>query len=107
MLGLIFKDAQNAPLLGINNKHYKGLVPQKPIRNGSISMIIPYLTLFEGSYFIDVHFGNAFRDIEVLRECFQLIVEPLKFSDAGELPDKQFNKFFIKDVAWNVEERSS
>lgn len=103
ILGLIFKDSQNTPLLGINNKHYNGFGRHSSIQSGSISMIIPFLTLFEGIYFIDIHFGNAFRDIEVLRECFQLRVEPLKFSESGELPDKQLNKFFIKDIAWAME----
>lgn len=104
VLGLIFKDSQNAPLLGINNRHYNGLASVKPIRSGNISMIIPALPLFEGNYFIDIHFGNAYRDIEVHRECFQLSVEPMKFTEAGELPDKQLNKFFIKDVAWSIQE---
>jgi lipopolysaccharide transport system ATP-binding protein len=103
VLGLIFKDSQNSPLIGVNNKHYKGFGKHTAVQSGSISMIIPFLTLFEGIYFVDVHFGNAFQDIEVLRECFQLSVESLKFSEAGELPDKQLNKFFIKDIDWSME----
>ena len=67
-------------------------------------MIIPYLPFFEGSYIVDVHFGNAFRDLEVLRECFQLAVEPLKFNEKGDLPDKHYNKMFIKDIAWSFKE---
>lgn len=104
VLGLIFKDSQNAPLLAINNRHYLGLTSRTPVRDGNITMLIPSLPLFEGNYFIDIHFGNAYRDIEVHRECFQLIVEPMKFSEAGELPDKQLNKFFIKDVTWSINE---
>jgi lipopolysaccharide transport system ATP-binding protein len=102
VLGLIFKDAQNTPLIGVNNRHYNGLVVGEPLKSGSISMLIPALPFFEGNYFIDLHFGNLYRDIEVHRECLQLIVDPLKFSEAGELPDKQLNKFFIKDMVWST-----
>ena len=102
VLGLIFKDSRNSPLIGINNKHYQGNVAPAPLRNGTIAMTIPYLTLFEGNYLVDIHMGNAFRDLEVFRECFNLVVEPMKFSKVGELPDKHYNKLFIKDVTWTV-----
>ncbi|MGC4022142.1 MAG: ABC transporter ATP-binding protein [Cyclobacteriaceae bacterium] len=102
VLGFIIKDNQNSPLLGINNKHYQAN-KEVSIRKGSVSMVVPYLTLFEGTYFVDIYFGNGFRDIDILTECFQLNVEPMRFSSSGELPDKQFNKFFIKDVIWGVE----
>ncbi len=102
VLGLIFKDSQNSPLLAINNKHYVGNLIKQPLRDGSISMTIPHLPFFEGNYFVDVHMGNAFKDLQVIRECFQLTVEPMKFSSIGEWPDKQYNKIFVKDVAWSV-----
>jgi lipopolysaccharide transport system ATP-binding protein len=101
VLGLLFRDMQNSPLLCINNRHYLGL-KEVVVKKGSISMNVPFLTLFEGIYFVDVYFGNGFRDIEVLPECFQLNVDPLKFSNLGELPDRKYNKFFIKDVIWNI-----
>ncbi|HEY4799891.1 MAG TPA: ABC transporter ATP-binding protein, partial [Bacteroidia bacterium] len=102
VLGLIFKDLQNIPLLGINNKHYTGNVAKTPVSEGYISILIPYLTLFEGIYHVDVYFGNTFKDIEVIKDCFTLTVDALKFSDSGELPDKTINKLFIKDVIWKL-----
>jgi lipopolysaccharide transport system ATP-binding protein len=104
LLGLVIRDSQNIPMLGINNKHY-GATSTHPVSEGYISMTIPYLPLFEGIYQVDVHFGNAFRDIEILRDCFQITVEPLNFNEQGEFPDKRYNKFFIKDVVWRVEEK--
>jgi len=101
VLGLIFKDVQNTPLICINNRHYNGLVVGEPVKSGSISMLIPALPFFEGNYFVDLHFGNLYRDIEIHRECFQLTIDPMKFSEVGELPDKQLNKFFIKDIVWS------
>jgi ABC-type polysaccharide/polyol phosphate transport system ATPase subunit len=100
LLGIILKDSQNIPIIGVNNKHYLGNLASHPVSEGSISIIIPYLTLFEGIYYVDIHFGNAFQDIEVLRDCFQITVEPMKFTKTGEMPDKKFNRFFIKDISW-------
>lgn len=102
VLGLIFKDSYNLPLLAINNKHYLGNIATKPLTSGVLSMTIPYLTLFAGNYFVDVHFGNAFRDLEVHRDCLQIKIEPMIFSSGGELPDRQYNRIFIKDILWNL-----
>lgn len=102
VLGLIVKDYYNMPLLGINNKHYMEGIIRKPVCTGYIAMVIPYLTLFEGVYDLDIHFGNAFKDIEVWRDCRRFIVEPMGFTKSGELPDKKLNRFFIQDVEWGL-----
>lgn len=107
VLGLIIKDSHNLPLLGINNKHYQGNKEGRPVKAGVISMTIPYLNLFAGNYYIDLHFGNGFRDLAVLRDCFQLKVEAMNFTSRGELPNAQFNRFFIKDVFWSLTDDDS
>jgi lipopolysaccharide transport system ATP-binding protein len=103
MLGLIIKDNQNMPMIGVNNKHYPGNLSAQPVSEGYVSMTIPYLTLFEGIYSVDIYFSNAFRDIQVIPDSFRLIVEPMKFTDSGEIPDKKFNRFFIKDITWKLD----
>lgn len=103
VLGVIFKDQYGLPLLAVNNKHYRGNVSFQPVRCGTFIMTIPYLTLFAGSYVLDVHFGNGFEDLEVLRDCIVFEVEPMTFSDHGELPSRQYNRFFIRDIDWKIE----
>ena len=100
LLGIILKDSQGIPMIGVNNKHYVGNLTSHPVSEGYVSMAIPYLTFFEGMYHVDIHFGNAFQDIEVLRDCFQIVVEPMKFTTTGEMPDKKINRSFIKDISW-------
>lgn len=102
VLGVILKDSQNVPMIGVNNKHYIGNLANQPVSEGYISMIIPYLPLFEGIYHVDIHFGNAFQDLEVHRDCFQLTIEPQKFTISGEMPDKNINRLFIKDISWEL-----
>jgi len=101
VLGLILKDSQQAPLVGINNKHYSGALTSQPVSRGYLSVSIPRLPLFEGNYSMDIHFGNGFRDLEVYRDCLQFTVEPVARSVSGLLPDKQFNRIFINDVSWS------
>ena len=105
LLGLILKDSQNTPLLGVNNKHYGVSLASRPVSEGYISMVIPYLTLFEGIYHVDIHFGNAFQDLEVLNDCFQFTVEPMRFVSSGEMPDRKINRLFIKDISWGLDAR--
>ncbi len=102
VLGIIIKDGQQTPLVGVNNKHYTGAMTTRPVSRGYISVLIPHLPLFEGGYVLDLHFGNGFKDIEVLRDVCRFMVEPVSFSATGEIPDRQLNRFFIRDVVWAV-----
>jgi lipopolysaccharide transport system ATP-binding protein len=107
VLGLIFKDSYGLPLLAVNNKHYQGNVAGRPTRAGVISMTIPYFNLFAGNYEVDLFFGNGFQDLAVLRDCFQISVDPMHFTSAGELPNAQYNRFFIKEILWRLTEHDS
>jgi len=100
VLGIILKDSQQTPLVGINNKHYSGALTNRPISRGYLAASIAQLPLFEGNYSLDIHFGNGFRDLEVLRDCIRFIVEPVSWTESGLLPDKQLNRVFIKEVSW-------
>ncbi len=102
VLGIIVKDSQQAPLIGINNNHYCGAMTTRPVSQGYISVLIPHLPLFESRYSLDIHFGNGFEDIEVLRDVCRFTVEQVSFSASGEMPDRQLNRFFIRDVEWAV-----
>lgn len=102
VLGIVIKDFQSTPLLGINNRNYTGNFITMPVKSGFISLKIPSLTLFEGTYHVDVHLGDEFKDIDVIPDCFQFVVEPMPFSTSGELPIKSINRMFIKNIIWNL-----
>lgn len=102
MLGIILKDSQQYPLVGINNKHYSGAMTNRPLSRGYLAATIEHLPLFEGNYALDIHFGNGFRDMEVLRDCMRFVVEPVSWSESGLLPDKQLNRVFIREVSWSA-----
>lgn len=102
VLGIIIKDSEQTPLVGVNNKHYSGTLTHHPISTGYLAASIAQLPLFEGHYSLDIHFGNGFQDLEVLRDCIRFVVEPVSWSESGLLPDKQLNRVFIKDIGWSA-----
>jgi lipopolysaccharide transport system ATP-binding protein len=105
VIGVVFKDSHNYPVLGINNKHYNSSnLALKPFSKGVMELRIPYLTLMSGNYSADVYVGNAFTDHEVIHDCFHLTVEQAKFTDSMEMPEERVNSFFIKDVTWKLSE---
>ncbi|MEO7989462.1 MAG: ABC transporter ATP-binding protein [Chryseolinea sp.] len=103
VLGVIFRDSQGTPVLGINNNHYVGNVASRPLQEGDFSFIINSLPLINGSYSVDIHFGDNITDLDVRRECMNFMVEKMPFTKAGVLPDEQINKFFVQDVTWRVQ----
>lgn len=102
VLGIVFKDHNNYPILGINNKHYVGNLVSKPVSSGYIEINIPYLTLMSGHYSIDVYFGNAFTNTEIIYDCVLLKIEQAKFTDSMEMLEERVNRFFIKEVHWKI-----
>lgn len=103
VLGITIKDIYNNALVAVNNKHYIGNIVTAPLNKGCFEVEIPFLYLMSGDYFIDLHFGNAFTDFEVVKECFILKVEQAKFSEQSvEFPNELINKVFFKDMKWKI-----
>lgn len=103
VLGVIFRDSLGTPVLGINNNHYVGNVASRPLQEGDFSFIVNSLPLINGSYSVDIHFGDNITDLDVRRDCMNFVVEKMPFSKTGVLPDEQINKFFVQDVTWRVQ----
>lgn len=103
LLGFVFRDFQNTQLLTINNKHYVGNLVKNPVNKGTISIKIPFLPFMSGMYSVDLYFGNGYRDFDIKKDCFTLLIEPKKFNHANEFPDEKYNRIFIKDIDWAFE----
>jgi len=103
LLGVIFRDSQGTPLLGVNNNHYVGNVASKPLSEGVFSFRVHSLPLINGSYSVDIHFGDNTTDLDVRRDCFNFVVEKMPFTKSGVFPNEQINRFFIQNVDWQVQ----
>ena len=65
LLGIILRDSQGTALLGVNNNHYVGNVASKPLKEGVFSFKLNALPLINGSYSVDIHFGDNTADLDV------------------------------------------
>lgn len=104
LLGLIVYDSYHSPLLFFNNKNYRGNMAKVPVTNGTIRLKMPCLPLMSGIYNLDIYFSSLLFDLDVKKNIYQVKVEAQHFTDAGEMLIESHNKFFIKDIAWNLEE---
>ncbi len=103
LLGLIIYDSFHSPLLFFNNKNYKSNMAKIPVNEGKLKLKIPYLPLIEGLYSCDIYFSSLFIDLDIKKDICQINVEPRHFTESGEMLIKNYNKFFIKDVIWELE----
>ena len=102
VLGVIFKDEYDQPLLAINNKHYVGNLVTEDIFSGVFKMNIPYFPLFAGRYTIDLHFGNGFNDLEVLKNILSFKVEKNGIKGSMEIPDVTYNRIIVEKINWKI-----
>lgn len=103
LLGIIIKDVQNVSLIGVNNKNYIGNLTSKAIYNGTFSFKIPRLPLMSGMYSIDIHLGNGLEDLDVKKDLFSIYVEQKRLETASEIPNEDYNKFFIDNIEWDLQ----
>ncbi len=106
VLGIIIKDVFNTPVIGVNNKNYIGNLIEIPINKGVFIMKIPFLQLISGTYSIDIHFGDGYRDLDVWKNVTSINIEKMKFTE-GEFINEGINKFFLPDIKWDIENWSN
>lgn len=102
VLGIIIYDEYNQPIIGINNKHYSVNLISKSINKGKFIINIPFFPLYVGRYSVDIHFGDAHTDIEVLKNCFNFFVEKKGIKNGIEMPNEQLNKIIIENIKWEI-----
>ncbi|MFN3405793.1 MAG: ABC transporter ATP-binding protein [Cytophagaceae bacterium] len=104
LLGIVIKDSYGMPLIGINNRHYVGNLALNPVNSGVISITIPKFPFMPGIYSVDVHFGNAFIDLEILKDVFSITVNKVIQNSQGEFPMESLNKIYIDNINWKLEQ---
>ncbi|MCK8141933.1 ABC transporter ATP-binding protein [Flavobacterium sp. I-SCBP12n] len=104
VFGIVIKDVNNVPLIGINNKHYlKEKVHNKDIYRGKISIVIDKIKLFPGNYSIDLYLGDSITDIENHQEAIRFIVSESYDCEVINNLDFRINKVFHENVKWHYE----
>ncbi|MBI2258838.1 MAG: ABC transporter ATP-binding protein [Flavobacteriia bacterium] len=102
VLGVIIRDEYDQAIVGINNKNYESQLRNFNNFYGCIEMEIPFLPLYVGRYYVDVHFGDAYIDLDVKRNLFSFVVEKNGINNALEMPNENYNKILIEKVNWKI-----
>jgi lipopolysaccharide transport system ATP-binding protein len=102
VLGIIIRDEYDQSIVGINNKNYSSKLDIVNIVKGIFEIEIPFLPLYVGRYYVDIHFGDGFRDLDVKKNIFSFLVEKNGINNAIELPNENYNKILIEKVNWKI-----
>jgi lipopolysaccharide transport system ATP-binding protein len=101
VLGVFIHDETRTPLLAVNNKHYVGNLVTGAVRSGVISVVFERLPLYAGHYSIDVFFGNAHEDLEIVHDSLRFQVGAVPLTQSGSLPEQRYNKVFVEKARWS------
>ncbi|MCW2119431.1 ABC transporter ATP-binding protein [Flavobacterium sp. 7A] len=101
ILGIVIKDLDDVPLIGVNNRHYLfHKLIKESIYSGEITVEIDKLKLFPGVYKLDLFLGDSTTDLEVQTDVIQFeVVEDFQEEIINTLNFK-INKIFHPNVKW-------
>jgi hypothetical protein len=85
VLGVAFKTVTGAPLFGVNNRFLRAEQMPATACEGVVTCWIERLPLMPGTYFLDLHFGDEYRDLDVVREALSFHVESADVFGTGRL----------------------
>lgn len=101
ILGVVIKDLDEVPLMGINNRHYvASKLNMKSIFSGVITLEIERLKLMPGRYKLDLFFGDSTTDLEVQNDAISFqVTEDFNEQVLNGL-NLRINKVFHENVNW-------
>jgi hypothetical protein len=98
-IGIVIKDEQYNPLIGLNNKH---LGQPLSFRTGSPQeawIKIPQFNIYTpGKYLVDLYFGDQYHFYECLYDAFEFHVTEHDVYSAGIELKPEWNRIFIPNI---------
>lgn len=94
VLGLIIKNNYGVSLFGINNRIVPGYQFDTPSQSGAISCILRDLPLMPDTYSIDLYFGDAYQDHDVVYDAVTFEVMAADVFGSGKLPGAECGSIF-------------
>jgi lipopolysaccharide transport system ATP-binding protein len=85
VLGLCFKTVTGAILFSVNNRFIQADEMPESAVEGMVTCWVDRPPLMPGTYFIDLHFGDEYRDLDVVREAMSFDVEAADIFGTGQL----------------------
>jgi lipopolysaccharide transport system ATP-binding protein len=89
VLGVVIKNNYGAPLFGVNNRLVPGFEFVNPSRAGEITCHLSSLPLMPDTYSIDLYFGDAYTDYDVVYDAATFEVVSADVFGSGKLPGSE------------------
>lgn len=86
VLGVVVKTSLGAPVFGVNNRFIPGFELDCSSPQAALECRLEPLPLMPGIYWIDLWFGDAHRDIDVVYEAASFEVTAADIFGSGKLP---------------------
>ncbi|WP_272023354.1 polysaccharide ABC transporter ATP-binding protein [Olleya namhaensis] len=99
--GIGISNDQEVSLMRFNNIHVGQSIE---VEEGlsEVSLIIDDFPLYKkGNYFINIYFGDAAGDYEIINNAFSICVEPVDFFKSGRLLEDDHNQITHRKIKFN------
>ena len=94
VLGLVIKNNYGMPLFGINNRLVPGFAFDEPSQSGEIACRLTSLPLMPDTYAIDLYFGDAYQDHDVVYDAATFEVVAADVFGSGKLPGPECGSIY-------------
>ena len=89
IFGVAVKTVSGAPLFGVNNRFLPTSDMPESATVGRVTCWVESPPLMPGTYFLDLYFGNEYRDLDVVREALSFDIEAADVFGTGQLSPMQ------------------
>jgi lipopolysaccharide transport system ATP-binding protein len=93
VLGLVVKNHLGAALFGVNNRIVGGYEFATSSNAGAVTCHLRALPLMPATYSIDLYFGDAYQDHDVIDDAVTFEVTPADVFGSGKLPGVECGSF--------------
>ena len=94
VLGVAIKDSLGVPVMGVNNRFIYGYEFRDRIRGGAITCHLERIPLMPGHYHIDLYFGDADQDFDIVQDAISFDITPADVFKSGKLPSTAVGPLF-------------
>lgn len=93
VFGLVIKDYDQQPLIGVNNWDLGVRLNNHPIKKGKIIFEIEQLPLYgDSTYFVDLYFGDGGNNYDTIINAFSFQMQPSDVFANGRIVNPAYNK---------------
>ncbi|MEO5976551.1 MAG: ABC transporter ATP-binding protein [Chryseolinea sp.] len=92
VFGLVIKDSNQQPLIGINNWDLGTRLNSLPVTSGKLVFELASLPLYGDSlYYIDVYFGDGGNNYDIVQNAISFTLQPVDIFENGKILNPKLN----------------